>query len=55
MTSEGKLRVAKAVGRYRREGVPEDQAVAKAMAAEKAGRLREDGTYVKVIGVPREG
>lgn len=54
MTSEAKLRVSRAVGRLRNEGLPQEQAVAKAMAMERNGRLREDGTYIKVVGVPRE-
>lgn len=40
-------RIGRAVAKLRKEGVEEAQAVAKAYAMEKAGRLRDDGSYIK--------
>jgi hypothetical protein len=40
-------RIGTAVAIMRKEGVEQDQAVAKAYAMEKAGKLREDGSYIK--------
>jgi len=41
-------RVSKAIALMRKEGVPEKQAVAKALAMMREGRLREDGSYKPV-------
>lgn len=38
-------RVGKAIAAAMREGFDQDQAVAKALAMERAGRLRADGSY----------
>lgn len=42
------VRVARAIHRMVKEGVPEAQAVAKAHAMEAEGKLRRDGSYVRV-------
>jgi predicted ABC-type ATPase len=41
-------RVSKAIAKFVREGIPHEQAVAKALSMERAGRLDDDGNYVHV-------
>lgn len=40
-------RIGHAIAKMRKEGVEEDQAIAKAYAMEKAHKLRDDGSYIK--------
>lgn len=40
-------RVSKKIAILRREGVPQDQAVATALSMERSGRIRNDGSYVR--------
>lgn len=41
------VRVGRAINTLRKEGVEEEQAIAKAYRMEKAGSLRDDGSYVR--------
>lgn len=40
-------RIGHAIDKMRKEGVEEDQAIAKAYAMEKRGHLRDDGSYIQ--------
>lgn len=48
--SEKNKRVSEKISVLRREGEPEDQAVATALNMERRGRLRRGGKYVHVGG-----
>lgn len=41
-------RVSKAIAKMHHEGIPHDQAIAKALAMERAGRLDDEGEYLHV-------
>lgn len=53
MSSSDRVRARIAVRRMMREGLAEDQAVSKAVSMACAGRLDEDGRYVKLPEVTR--
>lgn len=53
MPREDRVRARVAVRRFMREGADEDQAVARSMSMAHAGRLDDDGCYVKVLEVTR--
>lgn len=43
----GRSRVSDKISVLRREGVPQDQAIAESMSMERAGRLRAGGKYIR--------
>lgn len=47
-------RVSKAIALMVKEGIPQKQAVAKALSMEREGRLRADGSYKPVAHGPKD-
>lgn len=48
LSRDARVRARVAVRRMMREGVAQDQAVAKAMSMARAGRLDDEGRYMKM-------